>query len=509
MSESYKRKCLLLLLIATLVRGVFAAFTGLGNDEVYYYTYALTPQWSYFDHPPMVGWCIRLFTANLHWDAEIFVRLAAILGAAVNTWLIYQIAVLLASPRAGFMAALLYTASLYTSIISGVFILPDSPQVVFWMLALWLALLVFYKTRNKTQQRKLLLWLGVVIGLCIMSKVHGVFLWAGIGLYILLYDRKWLSNPWLYLSLLLTLLVMAPMIYWNIDTHFITYNYHSERVSLFEGGLHMDNFFKEWGGGVLYSNPLCYALYVLMLAAVWRGRLFLPVKPLRLLLCCSLPLIAVFLFISLFRSTLPHWSGPGFMGLMLLTACWLHQRYPVRIPLVLWLANGLICVLLVVGFWMIKAAPVSLGKKDKQLLGDGDVTLDMEGWKNFKDSFALLYEKDMTTGGMQKGAGLVSNKWFPAAHLLYYVGRPLQLPLHGIGTLEEIHHFAWLNDQIPALKPGTDAYYITPSNYFTDPAHGISTYFTTTDPPQRIAQRRGGMTVRYFYIYRLHHYRGN
>jgi len=46
---------------------LIACFTELGNDEVYYYTYALQPDWNHFDHPPMVGLLIRLTTINFYW----------------------------------------------------------------------------------------------------------------------------------------------------------------------------------------------------------------------------------------------------------------------------------------------------------------------------------------------------------------------------------------------------------------------------------------------------------
>jgi len=84
----------------------------LGNDEAYYYTYALYPALSHFDHPPMVGWVIQLFSLNLHFSSEIFIRLAAVLAGTVNTWLMYCIGKQLRDELTGWYAALLYTASI-------------------------------------------------------------------------------------------------------------------------------------------------------------------------------------------------------------------------------------------------------------------------------------------------------------------------------------------------------------------------------------------------------------
>ena len=65
MYQSYSRKVLWLILIISLVKMITASLIELGNDEVYYWTYALQPDWNHFDHPPMVGWMIRLTSLNL------------------------------------------------------------------------------------------------------------------------------------------------------------------------------------------------------------------------------------------------------------------------------------------------------------------------------------------------------------------------------------------------------------------------------------------------------------
>ena len=87
----FKNKVLILILISFIIRAFIAAFIELGNDEVYYWTYALFPDLSHFDHPPMVGFVIQIFSLNLLFDSEIFIRLAALVFGSINTWLIYSI----------------------------------------------------------------------------------------------------------------------------------------------------------------------------------------------------------------------------------------------------------------------------------------------------------------------------------------------------------------------------------------------------------------------------------
>ena len=110
---------IILLAISTVIRAFLAGFHELGNDEVYYWTYALYPDWSHFDHPGMVGWMMQLFSLNLLFDSEFALRLSSVVLMTVDTWLIYLIGTQLKNKIAGLFAALLYTASLYAFVITG------------------------------------------------------------------------------------------------------------------------------------------------------------------------------------------------------------------------------------------------------------------------------------------------------------------------------------------------------------------------------------------------------
>ena len=89
--QKIKQTLFWLLTISVIIRSIAAASIEFGNDEVYYWTYALYPDQSHFDHPPMVGWIIQLFSLNLLFDSEFFIRLASILFMTANTYIIYCI----------------------------------------------------------------------------------------------------------------------------------------------------------------------------------------------------------------------------------------------------------------------------------------------------------------------------------------------------------------------------------------------------------------------------------
>ena len=92
---NYQKKIWWLIGISVFAKILLSFFLELGNDEVYYYTYALQPDWNHFDHPPMVGWLIRIFTFNLYWLSDLSMRLGSIVCAALTTIIIFESGTLL------------------------------------------------------------------------------------------------------------------------------------------------------------------------------------------------------------------------------------------------------------------------------------------------------------------------------------------------------------------------------------------------------------------------------
>src|SRR5882724_6789339 len=108
MQEQYKRTVLILISVTTLVRLFLASQLELGNDEVYYWTYALYPDWSHFDHPPMVGIMSQVFSLNLLLKDDFFLRFGPIVLSAVSTWIIFLIGTKIKDSKTGLYAAFLF-----------------------------------------------------------------------------------------------------------------------------------------------------------------------------------------------------------------------------------------------------------------------------------------------------------------------------------------------------------------------------------------------------------------
>ena len=509
-----------LLAISAIVRGIAATSIEFGNDEVYYWTYALYPDWSHFDHPPMVGWVIQLFSLNLLFDSEFFIRLASVVFMTVNTYIIFRIGKDIKSAQAGLYAAFLYTSSIYAFVITGIFIMPDTPLMLFWLLAIWMAIkylkfkvpeLVERPTDSEIALRQaqrpvFLVFFGLFTGLAMLSKYSGVFLWIGMMLYVLFFNRKALKNPYLYLSMLISTICCIPILYWNLQNGFISFNFHGDRVSLF-GKPNLGYFGAELAGEMLYNNPVNFVLAIIAVLAAFKGKLKMEKTALQLVLCIALPLILTFIFFSLTRQTLPHWNAPAYSILILLSACWLCDKNPqsdsnFRLPKSIIAALGILILTVGIGIAEINTGFIPLDRHtEPEMLGRNDFTLDMYGWRQLETKFAALREQKIAEGVMKKENGIVADEWFPLANLDYYVARPLGMKVMGVGYIEKLHKYLWINEQRGGFKKGEDFWFLTDSRYLKNPVGLYPGGFESIIPIDTITIERGGKPAKNFFVY--------
>jgi 4-amino-4-deoxy-L-arabinose transferase-like glycosyltransferase len=514
-ATSYQKKIWWLIGVTLIAKIILSQFLELGNDEVYYYTYAIQPDWNHFDHPGMVGWMMRLTSLNLNWVSTLSMRIGSIICSAFATMIIFKTGNLIKDEKAGYIAAWMYTLSIYTSIIAGLFVLPDSPQLLFFTLSIyWMTKWVMQPLSFTTKHWLLL---GLLIGLATLSKVHGLYLWIGFGAYLLFHQIKTLRNPRVYLSILITLLCILPIVYWNFKNDFITYRYHSQRVM--HTGLLLDSFLQQIVGEIIYQNPLVYLAAIIALLNIKKIKLQIKAQQetsraqtINLLLWLSLPLIFTFWTLSLFNPTLPHWTGPGFIGLFIIAGVYWSQHVENKqdssnksMPVVLKGALGLLGASILVFLLLVYMFPKQMGSTKIENLGEYNPINDVTGWESFSESFAKIVAQDIKSGLMKASDPIIIHKWFPAGHILFYTARPLNKRVIAIGTLDDIHKFAWLNNTQDALKIGENAYCIVPSNLPADPNKLYGSYFEMIGKPDTIPMISKGVLLRNFYVYRLMH----
>jgi hypothetical protein len=269
---------------------------------------------------------------------------------------------------------------------------------------------------------------------------------------------------------------------------------------------------QQMVGEIFYQNPLVYISCVVPLVRFKKLKSIVlnqntldhnAASILTLLLWLSLPLIVLFWGISLLNPTLPHWTGPGFIALFLLAGIyWSEFSTPIFPKLIQW-ALGFLVVLVIGYIGLVHVFPFQLGSKSQENLGEYNPINDVTGWTQFSAEFKTLAEQDEENALMHAKAPIIVSKWFPAGHILFYTARPIQKQVIAIGAIEDVHKFAWLNQDQPSLQLGQDAYYIQPSNLPFNPTNLILPYFEKMEKTDSIHIQERGVVLRTFYVYRF------
>ncbi|WP_435017767.1 ArnT family glycosyltransferase [Tundrisphaera sp. TA3] len=315
-----RRTLWLLIGASTLLRLAWASILGPGNDEAYHYLFWAHPDWSYFDHPPMVAVIESIGPALLRGSTSPFaLRLGFIALFAGSTWLMYRLAERPFGPRVGLLAAFALNVTAYHTAAASSFVLPDGPLLFFWLLTLDRLAAAF------DEPDRIFPWLGVGVawGLALLSKYHAIFLPAGALIYLWVEPsaRRVLRRPGPYLAALIGILVFSPVIAWNASHHWVSF--------LFQGGRAVGSLWPRpdylaamIGGQIAYLFPWIWImLAVIMVRGVRQFRKIGRVE--RFFLCGSIAPLVAFTGVACFHRVLPHWTLVGYLSLFpLLGLAW-------------------------------------------------------------------------------------------------------------------------------------------------------------------------------------------
>lgn len=498
----------ILLSANAVLRIIIGGFTSLGIDEAYYYSYTLYPEWSYFDHPPMVGLFGKISTIIFGVDSELGFRGLPLIVGTVNLILIFYTAKAIKNAMAGLIAALLYSASIYGSVISGSFILPDSPLNLFWLLSLFF-IVKYYKTQCKNGYYLVLF--GIAAGLAFLSKYSALFLWLGMILF-LLREKQWkiLKKPHWYLSMAFSAILMLPVFLWNYFNDFASITFHSNRISFGHLVFRFDYFAPELLGQIFYNNPINIAIIIACFVFYFRNKKSYSHEPLvRLLLFISVPVIILTFVVSCFNRTLPHWSGPGYTGLIIFAGTVLTEKYrgekvnfrPLRLPVI---SNLFLLTIVIISLIQVNIGLFgNYSGTDENKLGKDDVSLDLYGWQQVKKKTFEYVNADLRNNKISPEFVLITHNWFPAGHIEFYIAGPLKRKLYVWGSKEKAHQYIEINKRRGEIQKKSDAYYITTSRYFCAPGENLISRFDTIEPRTVIEIARNSKPAYNVFLYRL------
>jgi len=299
----------------TLFRAWLAAVMPLTGEEAYYWSWSLAPDLSYFDHPPLIAWVIRLGTA-VFGTSPFGVRACGLVLHVGAALLVFRAALrLFDDKRAAAWAGGLFTTAVFFGALANLMI-PDAPLMFCWALAVCLLIEAIRPGRQR-------MWVavGFALGLCALAKFHAILLPAALGLLLLISpaQRRHLRSGWLYLGAVIALAMALPIFLWNAQNGWPSFGF--QLSSRHEWTLGSPVYLAEmlltpFGYIGLVTYPLCIA------GAIWgvrewrrRGRDDL----LLVSLICLVP-IGFFLILSTFMRIDPQWAAPGYVGGVTLAA---------------------------------------------------------------------------------------------------------------------------------------------------------------------------------------------
>lgn len=212
-------KLFLYLLGVVLILNLLQAhFTNLIFDEAYYWYYAKTFEWGYFDHPPMVAWMIQI--GSLFFDGELGVRFMSIVLSAGTPLLLWACL----DPGKKDAYALHFLVLVFSMPLLhayGFFTLPDTPLLFFTAL-----FLLCYKKFLSDSNALVALGLGLAMAALMYSKYNA----AIIILFVLFSNLRLVFNKWAWFAVFIALLCYVPHFKWLYDHDFVSIQYHlSER----------------------------------------------------------------------------------------------------------------------------------------------------------------------------------------------------------------------------------------------------------------------------------------
>ena len=381
-------------------------------DEAHYALYAQHLAWSYFDHPPLVGWIQWPLVALT--SSEGLIRIIPELLWIISCILVYQVTLeihhfiqgrnagyltssLPIANACGLMAVLAIIAAPMPHVLA-IGLLPDTLLTPLSLGIMLMAIRWLIQDRFSIGDWILM---GVLLGLAGLSKYTAVFTAFALLLVFFSTRRKsWITKLGFWVALFIALLFISPVLYWNWANDWISFKY---QIAHGGGG--------EWlwrrlgsflGLQILVFGPL------LIMGTYLFFRTCMHATRLSLVALLGFFFIPFVIFASLSGGGgLPHWTTPAwfclapFAGIGLAKAWSTQRRAIIRALFIIQIA------LCFIGFGFVLSGGISSASIKSNPIAD------LYGWKIAGQKAAALIQ---TT----KADGIAVQNWTLASRAAWY-----------------------------------------------------------------------------------------
>ena len=371
---------ILSVVIAAIVHLALGFSIEFSVDEAHYALYATHLAWSYFDHPPLVGWI--QWPMVMITQSEGWIRIIPELLWILSVYLVYQVTIEIyrwlqegktshlssAIPSAnqcGLLAVLAIIAAPLPHVLA-IGLLPDT-----LLAPISLAIMIMAVRWLRKDQFSIRDWvvLGVLFGIAGLSKYTAVFTALAFLIVLLSAPKKsWLTKGSFWLAAAIALLLISPVLYWNFVNDWISFKYQ-----LAHGGG------SSWAWrrvGAFFGIQIACFGPLLIMGAFLFFKHSLPTQKRSVIPLISFFAIPFLIFGALSGGGgLPHWTTPAwfclapFAGIGLAQAWVNNRRWAIRI---LFIIQLLLCM---IGFAYVLAGGINSSSVKSNPIAD------LYGWK--------------------------------------------------------------------------------------------------------------------------------
>ncbi len=503
--------------LAALLHVIWATSMGLSPDEAHYALYGQHLAWSYYDHPPLVGWlqslvlwvsdsdlALRWWPLALWWitgslllsfNDMVFpwVKSCRWWGLRVDAWL--------------------WLGSVLPHLM-GLAMVPDALLMPLTLALMHLVWRLALAQGSQTSNWGLWLALGLGLGLAGLSKYTAVLLALSVmlSLQLALGWSLWRNKGW-GLALITAAMLVSVVFIWNAFNDWASFRYqlaHAKGAEQWHAWMALRYGLVLWLGFGFMWPLMKWAMPSSAPAAQGASRS--PDSPARVgglspeRLCglFALPLLLVLLNASGRGSALPHWAvSAGVALLPWVSALWARGAHASHTRMRAAWGWGLVAQVLLM---LVLAAGMSWGGMPAQTqastaraagVREGmdamNPVADLHGWQA-----AALHAADLAKA--QQLPGLAVTNWSLASRLAWYA-RPWS-----VRVVDD--HGDQFNIWFGRFAPGDSVLWVDWSQLTHEPPQGPGR-FATCRPLDRLDVVRWGRTLSHFHFYRCENWQGS
>ncbi|MEA1982258.1 MAG: glycosyltransferase family 39 protein [Campylobacterota bacterium] len=292
-----------LIILLAILSSIYNVFLPLHGDEAYYWMWSYDLQGGYYDHAPLIAYMIYL--SNFISESEWGVRLVNVFSLSISALYIFKLTTKVSDERTALNAILIFMSVILVH--AGYIITtPDSPLLLFWTLTMYHTYMALFDGKARY-----FILSGLFLGLTMMSKYSAILLVGSLLIFVLLKRRDLFANPLTYLTILISLLVVSPMLWWNYEHEWISFLFQIDHGSTGDFKINFEEALGFVAGQfILFSPVFTWILFYYMI----KEKLYYRDDKIFFIVLSAAVTLVFFAYKGLYKNMGLNYGAPAYVG---------------------------------------------------------------------------------------------------------------------------------------------------------------------------------------------------